>query len=126
MQIETHATSSNTAEGPEIVLRLRDQVRLVFKTVLVKNEKEPIACVRGEFVYQKKSKHDKWFPLADTPISAVKKGESYKLELHSEELLKLVRELSPLYRLVRREGVPKGKARYILAQGAIASFFDLE
>lgn len=124
-EIQTRATSRRTAISDDIVLRQTDRVRLVFVPTLVANENNPLACVRGEFVYQKKLVKDEWISMAHLSLASLKPPEHYKLELRSEELLTLMTELGPLYRLVRREGVPRGRARFIRVQSGLAAFFEL-
>lgn len=124
-QIQTRATSRRTAIADEIVLRQTDRVRLIFLPTLVSNQRDPLACVRGEFVYQKKLAKEEWISLASHSLGSLKAGEHYKLELKSEELLTLMRTLGPLYRLVRREGVPRGRARFTLVESGLAAFFEL-
>ncbi len=124
-EIQTRATSHHTATADEIVLRITDRIRLVFAPTLVSNENNRLACVRGTFVYQKKSVNDEWISMADQSLASLKPGEHFKLELHSEELLHLMKELRPLYTLVINEGVPKGRARFVRVQSNLAAFFDL-
>jgi hypothetical protein len=128
-QIETQATSRQTATAGEIVLRLTDRVRLVFVPTLVKNTNNAQASVRGEFVYQKKSAKDQWISMADLSLGSLKSGEHYKLELRSEELLFLMQELRPLYGLVINQGgIPKGKKRFAflnLGEDQLKDFADL-
>src|SRR5215471_2062637 len=85
-QFETRSTSSHTAECTPVVLRESDRVRLVFVPTLVNNPTQPNAAVRGHFVYQRKSRKAEWEPVPTVPLSSLKSGEGYKLELHSEEL----------------------------------------
>jgi hypothetical protein len=124
-EIETRSTSPQTAECNAIVLRQTDHVRLVFVPVLVDNPYASEACVRGQFLYQRKLKNDQWAPVVATPLSGLKSGEGYKLELHSAELLKLLHELGPLYRLYRQHGIQKGRTTFVRLEASLARFLAL-
>jgi Domain of unknown function (DUF4263) len=124
-EIETRSTSRNTAESDPIVLRETDLVRLAFLPVLVTNSANSQACVRGHFVYQRKTKKAEWASVADVPLSTLKGGEGYKLELHSAEVLKLLKELGALYRLYQQHGIPRGRIKYVQLREELARFLEL-
>jgi len=124
-EIETRSTSLRTAECNPIILRQLDHVRLVFAPTIVKNDAAPEACVKGQFIYQKKKKNDHWVSLADVPLGALKCGEGYKLELHSSELLTLLRGLSPLYQIFRQQGIAMGRAKFVRLGVGLARFLAL-
>ena len=123
--IETTSTSAQTASAKPIVLRQSEQVRLVFVPTLVENLANPRAAINGEFIYQRKGKHDNWEAIPITSLGTVKKGESYKLDLHSAELLALVDALGPLYRLVWKTGVPQGKKEFVKVEHGVERFLKL-
>jgi hypothetical protein len=49
-QLETSSTSSRTADCTPIVLRETKRVRLVFRPMILINDADPRACIKGEFV----------------------------------------------------------------------------
>lgn len=120
MEVHTRSTSANTAECDPIVLRETDRVRLVFLPTIVNNTSSPEASVRGWFVYQKKSKVNGWVPVETIPLSTLKNGEGYKLELHAGELAALGHGLRALYLLHRQEGVPIGQTKFVQVQAGLA------
>jgi hypothetical protein len=124
-QIETVSTSLRTAECNPVPLRESDHVRLVFVPTLVKNESTPEACVRGHFIYQRKRKNEQWASIATIPLSSLKSGEGFKLELHSQELLTLVREVGSLYRLYRQQGIPRGRSTFVRLEAGLARLLSL-
>jgi hypothetical protein len=125
-EIKTKSTSLRTAECEPIVLRQTDHIRLVFLPMLIDNPAAPEACVRGQFIYQKKLTRNQWGPVtAPTSLSGLKAGETYKLELHSDELLRLLRELSSFYRIYRQHGIPRGRATFIKLEASLARFLAL-
>jgi hypothetical protein len=124
-RISTHSTSARTAEADPIVLRESDQVRLVFIPTLVRNDGQPEACVRGQFIYQRKSKRGEWTPLTEESLARLKAGEGYRLELHSGEVLALARGLRPLYQLYRQAGIPRGDATFVKLELSLARFLAL-
>lgn len=93
--------------------------------MLVKNDQEPHASVKGTFVYQRKSRAQAWEDLPPTSLGTLKAGEEYRLELHSAELLSLFNELDALYDIHRDVGVPRGHTRYVKAKGLVAALADI-
>ncbi|HEV2221750.1 MAG TPA: Shedu immune nuclease family protein [Candidatus Acidoferrales bacterium] len=124
-EIQTKSTSTYTAECSPIVLRQTDRVRLAFLPTLVSNPSDSRACVRGQFLYQKKLKNDQWVSVADASLSGLKSGEGYKLDLHSAELHKLLTELADLYRLYRQRGIPRGRTTFVKLEAGLARFLTL-
>lgn len=126
-RVETSSTSAHTAECSPVVLREKDRVRLVFKPVIVVNDTNSRACIRGEFVYERKSPKDEWQPLNTLSLNSIKFGEEYKLELHSGELLELMETLGPLYRAQWTAGAaPQGKQVFVRMETQLAKFLQLE
>ena len=81
-----------------------------------------MASVRGRFIYQRKGKNDQWVDFDKLPLSSLKKGEGYQLTLAAGEMYKLVREIVPLYRFHRQEGVPKGRLELLKVDSALSEF----
>ena len=111
--LRTKSTSPKTTKVSEIVLREGDITRLVFAPVMVPNEKNPLASVNGEFVFQKKARGDIWIPLKTIPLTSLKSGEGYTLHLKSDELLKLYEHLGKVYSLRAQAGIPSGNKTWI-------------
>lgn len=126
-QLEASSTSSRTAECTPIVLRETPRVRLVFRPMILVNDENPRACIKGEFVYEKRQKtEDLWEPANTLSLATVKSGEQYKLELHSGELLELLSTLVPLYRARWKERGPLlGTRTYVRMEAGLARFLKL-
>lgn len=125
-QLEASSTSARTAECTPIVLRQTERVRLVFRPTLLVNDAEPKACIRGDFIYEKKSSSGAWLPANTTSLATIKAGEQYKLEIHSGELLELMETLGPLYRARWQErGVQFGRRTYVRMEAGLARFLQL-
>lgn len=107
------STSSITAECTEISLREKATTLLVFRPQIISNPNNTSASVKGVFLFQRKSKNAQWVDFETIPLSSLKSGEGYKLELDSAELLKLTTELSSLYELHRKSGIPRGKTTLV-------------
>ncbi len=118
-------TSSRSATTDDIVLREKQMVRLVFRPMFVQNDEERSAGVKGTFVYQRKSKSQKWEDVAPASLGSLKTGEEYRLELHSAELLTLFNELGGLYELHRNTGIPRGQTKYVKAKGTVAALSNM-
>jgi hypothetical protein len=124
-QIETRSTSSVTAVVSPVVLRSSERRRLVFLPMLVSNPNDRRHCVKGTFIYQKKLQSQEWAPIAETPLSSLKAGEGFQLELHSHELFKLIGDLAPLYSLFKQHGVQPGRKQWVRLQATLAAFLAL-
>lgn len=114
------STSSHTAIGDSIVLRTTTKSRLVFKPMMVDNPKNPDASLKGTFVYQVKGKNDNWDDYKTLDLSQFKKGEWIKLELKSEELLKLLKELNDYYKIYSEIGIVKGETDVLITDSNIS------
>ena len=123
--IDTQSTSARTAECSPIVLREKAQVRLIFIPTIVDNLKEPLASVRGTFLYQRKSRKDEWENANTLSLASVKSGEAYQLELDSEEVLKLRKGLYELAQLHREHGIPSGHRQFVRMRSGLAQFLKL-
>jgi hypothetical protein len=100
-------------------------VRLVFLPTLIENPDNPRSSVKGSFVYQRKGKNDEWMPLSMESLAALKKGEGYRLDLHSAELAALGDGLRSLYLLVREQGLPRGHQVFVRLEKSLARFLAL-
>jgi len=111
--IYTKATSSVTAQVSDIILREQITRRLIFRPIIIENPSDNSASLKGNFLYQRKSKNDKWEDFETIPLSKLKSGEGYKLEIKSAELLNLINKLQPLYEIYEQRGVPRGNKKFI-------------
>lgn len=112
-EIHTKSTSRTTAQVDDIEIRLSDNVRLVFRPTIVDNKNRPEAAVKGIFLYQRKSRSSEWEDFETIPLNSVKSGQGYKLEIKSEELLNLMQQLRPLYKIKQQQGIPQGSKTYV-------------
>jgi Domain of unknown function (DUF4263) len=125
-RMQITSTSKHSATCSDISLREGgDQVKLVFRPEIVDNPINPAASIRGRFLYQRKGRNDEWADFDSLPFTSLKKGEGYQLSLKSGELHSLLRELSALYRLHRREGVPQGKLELVKVEQSLAELLAL-
>jgi hypothetical protein len=126
MEIRTvTSTSTRSALTNDLVLRVGSEVRLIFRPLLVENEQDPEASLKGTFLYQRKARAGNWEDFEITSLRSIKSGEEYHLELKSTEVLKLFRELADLYSLRRTSGIPRGEAKYVKATGTFAALSNL-
>lgn len=95
--------------------------RLVFRPMLVQNDEDSSAGVKGTFVYQRKTKAQGWGDVPAVSLGTIKTGEEYRLELHSAELLTLFTELRALYDIRGDVGIQPGKTKYIKAESTVAA-----
>lgn len=119
------STSRSSAECSDIVLREGTTARLIFRPELVENPNDATAAVRGIFIYQRKGPNDLWKDTDTIPLSSLKKGEGFKLELHAGEVLNLFKEIAALYKLHANEGIPYGVNELVPIDSALASLAAL-
>jgi hypothetical protein len=124
-RVEIRSTSLHSAECSDIVVRSGEQVRLVFRPAIVNNPSNRAACIRGRFLYQRKGKKDVWEDFDSKPLSSLKKGEQFQLEIKAGELLPLLRDLSALYRVHRAHGVPQGRVELVKIGQHLAKLLQL-
>jgi hypothetical protein len=81
-RVEIESTSRHSASCSDISVREDgEHVRLLFRPEIVDNPTNPLASVRGRFIYQRKGKNDRWLDLDKLPLSSLKKREGYQLRL---------------------------------------------
>jgi hypothetical protein len=97
----------------------------VFLPTLIDNKNDPDASVKGVFVYQRKRNADEWASLTAKSLATLKAGEGYKLELHSDELLKLGLALRPMFEMMRQQGLPRGEREFVAVDAHLARLLDL-
>jgi hypothetical protein len=91
------STSASSASVSDVVLRETDRRRLVFRATLVRNSQNAEASVRGLLVYQAKRGNDEWADIDRLKLTNLKAGEWTKVELSSEEILRLYQAIASLY-----------------------------
>jgi hypothetical protein len=124
-ELTVRSTSNVSAEVSDVVLRETSITRLVFRPMLVDNQKLPSAAVKGAFVFQRKSPNQPWNDIPAEALSSLKKDEGYKLSLDSAETLTLFQEISSLYELYSKVGIPTGQTAFVRARGAFRSLAEI-
>ncbi len=59
----------------DFVLRETKTTRLVFRPLMVQNEKQANASVKGTFIFQRKGHNEEWSDILTEPLSSLKKGD---------------------------------------------------
>ena len=124
--IHTDSTSLQTAEANPIILRRNSSFRVIFLPLIVENEHDPRASIKGQFVVQRKTRGGNWEDVEMPPMSSLKVGDTMSLSLKSAEVLKLFDSLADLYALGQKHGVPMGSRDFIEAprDEALREFVD--
>lgn len=112
--ITTKSTSLTSAVGQDIELRLTTTSRFIFRPEVVENPHDKDACVRGNFIFQKKKISGGWEDYKTLDLSKLKDGEWVKLELKSGELKILLTELDKYYGLFKKFGILSGKHSFVV------------
>lgn len=112
--ITTKSTSLTSATGQDIELRITETSKLIFRPEVVDNPHDQDACVRGNFIFQKKKPSGQWEDYKTLDLSRLKDGEWIKLELKSGELKKLITELDKYYEVFKKFGIRLGESSYVV------------
>lgn len=115
------STSLSSAMTDDLVLRETGVTRLVFRPVVIENQRNPEAAVRGTFVFQHKRRNDAWTDVKDLSLSDLKGNEWVKLDLKGVELLTLFKKLRTLYQLYAARGIPRGEHEFIAADSGLGA-----
>lgn len=111
-------TSMKTAMVGDIQLALLSEsatTRRVLRSMLVRNSKNPTACVRASILHQRRASNaDPWQDEESIDLREIKGGEGVRLHLDSEQTLRLYQELDRLYKLAAC-GIPLDDGRYVVA-----------
>jgi hypothetical protein len=108
-KITTESVAVGAQETDPIVLRESETRRLVFKPMIVD---KPEAPVRGYFVWQRKLKANEWEDITGETLTALKAGEGYALELRSDEVATLLREIEARKGIYEEHGIVFGRRDY--------------
>ncbi|AUJ27017.1 Shedu immune nuclease family protein [Virgibacillus dokdonensis] len=112
MEITLNSTSAGTAMGEDIILRETTTTRILFRPMVTNNPNNEEASVRGWFTYQKKKPGGNWEDYKELDNNRLRADEWTKLELKSEELLKLVTELDVYYKVYKNYGIQPGRNKF--------------
>jgi hypothetical protein len=109
-RIGTKSVHRDVVETSPIVLRELQTVRLLFLPALVDQE-HPL---RGCFVYQRRARSDEpWTDVPSESLNSLKAGEGVKLELHSEEVTRLMDGLAARKALYDEHGIVWGEDEFV-------------
>jgi hypothetical protein len=98
---------------------------MVFRPLLVDNNKNKLASVKGQFLFQKKSVKDNWEDSVAINLAKLKAGDGVRLDVKSGELLQLFNELTDLYSLYDQHGTQPGKSTFTKADPQLQQLADL-
>lgn len=86
-EVNVSPTSRVTAKADDIELRRTSTTRLVFRPLFVDNSNDPDACIRGEFVFQRKRPDGAWEDHSDLTLANLRADEWIKVQLRSGKSL---------------------------------------
>lgn len=114
-KIKTISTSRVTAQAEDIILRETSKTRLIFRPLLLNNQNNQEACVKGEFIYQRQE-NGSWNDFKDENLRAnkLKSGEGISISLKSEDVLKLLGEFQNLSKIYKEHGIKYSDNEYVL------------
>jgi hypothetical protein len=119
--ITLRSTSLNSAVAEDIVLRLNENTRLIFRPMVVNNPSFPAECVKGHFIYQRKLKATEWEDTKSISLTNIKAGDGINIELKSKELFTLIKNVYPLYKIHKAHGILIGENEFLLTSNNLAN-----
>lgn len=112
--IKVKSTSKQSAVGEDIVLRVTNTTRLIFRPELVKNPHDSRSCVKGTFIFQKKKNTGNWDDYKTFDLSHLKDSDWVQLEIKSAEMFELITKLENYYQIFDKYGIPRGEQDYLV------------
>ncbi len=113
---EIQRTSLQSAAVSDRVLAETTTTRLVLRSDIVENRKNPDATIKVSIVHQRKSPNSTWEDTPTIPLSSLKAGEQVKLTLHTEPTLELFRQLGNLYTIATKGKIGFGKTSLVVGR----------
>ncbi|EEL68986.1 Shedu anti-phage system protein SduA [Bacillus mycoides] len=107
-KINVWTTSRDSAVCDDIELKQTSTTRLIFRPEIVNNNKNPKASVRGCFIFQKKGRNALWDDYKELDMNKLKAEEWIKLEINSDAMLTLTKEIQKHYAVHEKYGVRYG------------------
>lgn len=124
-EINTRSTSLHTAIAEDVTLRETKTTRLIFRPLLIDNPGNKDACVKGQFLFQKKSTKDDWEDSEAINLARLHAGDGVKLDLKSAELQEFYKSLTDLYSVQREFGTQPGRNKFTKSNPLLASLGDV-
>lgn len=122
--IATKSTSKHTEEVNDLVLRETRRTRLVFRPLIIDNQRNEDACIKGWFIFQTKGINDLWLDIDSLDLSKLRKGEWVKLELKADEVLKLLKNCEFYKSLYKKYGIIYGPAIFPITDENVLSILE--
>lgn len=125
-RVRLRSTSPHTSEGDPVPLRETKTTRLAFCPIVVDNEANPDASVKGTLVHQRRASEDEsWQDVDTVPLSQLHAGEAVKFSLSTEETARLIDGLAAHRAAYRQHGVEPGIHEYDVEVVGLADLVDM-
>lgn len=111
---EIQRTSLQSAVVSDKVLAETATTRMLLRSDIVENRKNPDATIKVSLVHQRKFPNGTWEDTPTIPLSSLKAGEQIKLTLHTEPTLELFRQLDNLYTIATKGRIGFGKTSLVV------------
>lgn len=125
MKYYIEPTSRNSANCSDIILRTTNTTRLIFRPLIVNNDNNSHASVKGSFNFQKKRKDDSWEDHKEFDTKNLKADEWIKLHIDTRETLELFNGLKKYYKVHQEFGVRPGNYFFYESNPDIEEFIEL-
>ncbi|HAS6833486.1 TPA: DUF4263 domain-containing protein [Vibrio parahaemolyticus] len=102
----------STEDLSAIKIKETNRVRLVFKPTIIRDRNKK-NWIKGDFLYQKKGKADKWEDVDTVKLSTLKKGEGVRLSLTTDELGEFLRSVGAIYTSGMNIELKQGRSSYV-------------
>jgi hypothetical protein len=114
-------TSADSAICEPIVLRDGESTRLVFSPVIVNNQRDRLRPVKGDLLWQRRTKGGEWQDEASLKLTTMQAGSGVRLALSTDELHLMTLAVRGLYGFFWKNSLPKSGDEIELADWAKAA-----
>jgi hypothetical protein len=124
-ELKVKSVALTASDVEDIIIREKDNSKVIFRPKLVENNDDHDACVKGAIIYQKKNDDGKYSEDKNIfDLRKVKKGECAKFELSSEEILTLLQKWDMLKGLYKKYGLNFGETSYYITEGNLGEVLE--
>ncbi len=114
--VTTACTSSQSADAGDFVLSETGTSRRIVRSKIVVNPHDPASGVEVSVLHRRKRPNEGWQDVPSVPLSSLKAGEGYRLNLNCAETRKLFERLQSLFEVSRAKGVTPGKKKWVVGE----------
>jgi hypothetical protein len=116
-KIKVKSLVPGVSEVEDILIKESTKTRLILRPIILDNDDNPDACVKGAIIHQRKNSEGEWKEDDKAfSLTSVKAGQYCKIDLSSKEVLKILGNFEKLKELYKKYGFSYGEHSYYIAE----------